>query len=39
MLIEATKSKGAPDNVTVIWARITEEIKATKNQILGSAAI
>ena len=39
MLIEATKSKGAPDNVTVIWARITEEIKATKTQILGSAAI
>ena len=35
-LIEATKAKGAPDNITIIWAEIVEE-ELTDRELLGAA--
>ncbi len=35
-LIEATKSKGAPDNITILWAEIVEET-FTHVELIGAA--
>jgi len=35
-LIEATKAKGAPDNITIIWAEIVEE-DLTHRELIGAA--
>ncbi len=35
-LIEATKSKGAPDNITILWAEIVEET-LTHVELIGAA--
>lgn len=35
-LIEATKSKGAPDNITILWAEIVEEA-LTHVELIGAA--
>jgi protein phosphatase len=36
-LITETKAKGAPDNVTVIWAEIVSEKDATTVALIGAA--
>jgi serine/threonine protein phosphatase PrpC len=35
-LIHATKEKGAPDNITILWAEIVDE-KLTGTQLIGAA--
>jgi len=35
-LIEATKAKGAPDNITIIWAEIVDE-KLSGTELIGAA--
>ena len=35
-LISATKAKGAPDNITIIWAEVVDEA-LTKRELLGAA--
>jgi protein phosphatase len=35
-LIHATKGKGAPDNITILWAEIVDE-KLTGTQLIGAA--
>jgi serine/threonine protein phosphatase PrpC len=36
-LLDATKAKGAPDNVTLIWAEIVDEIPNESIRLLGAA--
>lgn len=36
-LVAETKAKGAPDNVTVIWAEIVSEVEASATQLIGAA--
>lgn len=36
-LIDATKEKGAPDNITVIWAEIVDQAPETGISLLGAA--
>jgi serine/threonine protein phosphatase PrpC len=35
-LISATKAKGAPDNITIIWAEVVDEALTTR-ELLGAA--
>ncbi|MGI9131904.1 MAG: PP2C family protein-serine/threonine phosphatase [Candidatus Nanopelagicaceae bacterium] len=36
-LVAETKAKGAPDNVTVIWAEVVSEVEASATQLIGAA--
>jgi serine/threonine protein phosphatase PrpC len=36
-LVDATKEKGAPDNITVIWAQVIDEIPNKEIILLGAA--
>ena len=36
-LIDATKKKGAPDNITILWAEIVEEPPHAQIQLIGAA--
>jgi serine/threonine protein phosphatase PrpC len=36
-LVAETKAKGAPDNVTVIWAEIVLEEDASSTSLIGAA--
>ena len=36
-LVAETKAKGAPDNVTVIWAEIVLEEEASSTSLIGAA--
>ncbi len=36
-LIDATKEKGAPDNITILWVRVVEEIPSSEIVLLGAA--
>ena len=36
-LVDATKMKGAPDNITILWAEIVEELPHAQIQLIGAA--
>ena len=36
-LVAETKAKGAPDNVTVIWAEVVSEVEASATELIGAA--
>ena len=36
-LVAETKAKGAPDNVTVVWAEIVSEEDASSTALIGAA--
>jgi serine/threonine protein phosphatase PrpC len=36
-LVSETKAKGAPDNVTVIWAEVVSEVEASATELIGAA--
>jgi len=36
-LIEATKAKGAPDNITILWAEIVD-VALTERGLIGAAS-
>ena len=36
-LVSETKAKGAPDNVTVIWAEVVNAQEASSTALIGAA--
>ena len=36
-LIDATKEKGAPDNITILWAQVVDEVPSKEIVLLGAA--
>ena len=36
-LIDETKKKGAPDNITILWAQIVDEAPKNDIELIGAA--